>query len=56
MPAGYEQDVSERLQRWREAQRKALGITEIENIPNMSEEQISAVKRRHKPGTGKGQR
>ena len=53
---GYEQSVSERLQRWREAQRKALGITEVKNIPNMSEEQISAVKRHHKPDTGKGQR
>jgi hypothetical protein len=36
------------LDMWREAQRKALGITKIENIPAMSEEQIQAMKRKIK--------
>jgi putative ATPase len=51
--SGYELETSQRLARWREAQRKALGITETENIPDMSEEQIRAVKRRHHPDGGK---
>jgi hypothetical protein len=33
---------------WREAQRKALGITTVENIPAMSEEQILEMKRKIK--------
>jgi len=46
---GYEQDVSSRLERWRVAQRQALGITETEEIPDLTEETILAIKRRHKP-------
>ncbi len=45
---GYESQVSARLEMWREAQRKALGITEVKNIPDMSEEQIIEMKRRIK--------
>lgn len=45
---GYEAQVTERLEMWREAQRKALGITEIKNIPAMSEEQIQEMKRKIK--------
>lgn len=43
---GYESQVNARLEMWREAQRKALGITEIKNIPDMSEEQIIEMKRK----------
>ncbi len=45
---GYEAQVTARLEMWREAQRKALGITDIKNIPDMSEEQIMEMKRRIK--------
>jgi len=45
---GYESQVTARLEMWREAQRKALGITKVENIPNMSEEQIQEMKRKIK--------
>jgi len=45
---GYESQVTTRLEMWREAQRKALGITKVENIPNMSEEQIQEMKRKIK--------
>jgi putative ATPase len=46
---GYEVEVSERLARWREAQRKALGITSTEEIPELSQESILEIKRKHKP-------
>ncbi len=46
---GYEAEVDERLARWREAQRKALGITETETIPDLTEPVIQDIKRRHKP-------
>jgi putative ATPase len=45
---GYESQVTARLEMWREAQRKALGITKVENIPAMSEEQIQEMKRKIK--------
>ncbi|NOH02511.1 MAG: AAA family ATPase [Chloroflexi bacterium] len=45
---GYEAQVTARLDMWREAQRKALGITKVENIPAMSEEQIQEMKRKIK--------
>ena len=45
---GYESQVKSRLEMWREAQRKALGITEVINIPDMSEEQIVEMKRKIK--------
>lgn len=43
---GYEAQVSARLEMWREAQRNALGITQVENLPAMSEEQIQDMKRK----------
>ena len=52
---GYEQAVSDRLERWRAAQRKALGITETEEIPDLSEESILEIKRRHKPTGAKSE-
>ncbi|HEU0292947.1 MAG TPA: AAA family ATPase, partial [Anaerolineales bacterium] len=45
---GYETQVATRLDMWREAQRQALGITRVENIPAMNEEQIQEMKRRIK--------
>ncbi len=45
---GYEAQVTARLELWREAQRKALGITKVENIPAMSESQILEMKRKIK--------
>jgi putative ATPase len=46
---GYEQKVDDRLQAWREAQRKALGITETETLPDLDDQQVQEIKRRHKP-------
>ena len=38
--------MTARLEMWREAQRKALGITKVENVPAISEEQILEMKRK----------
>jgi putative ATPase len=46
---GYEAQVVERLARWREAQRQALGITQVENIPDLPEQTIQEIKHKHKP-------
>ncbi len=45
---GYEAQVKARLERWREAQRKALNIQREERLPDMSEEQILEMKRKIK--------
>ena len=45
---GYEVQVEERLERWREAQRKALGISKSVTIPELSEDQIKSIKQKHK--------
>ncbi|MEW6288003.1 MAG: AAA family ATPase [Chloroflexota bacterium] len=45
---GYEAQVAARLERWREAQRKALGIEKVINIPELSEEKIQEMKRKIK--------
>jgi putative ATPase len=45
---GYESQVTARLEMWRDAQRKALGITKVENVPAMTEEQIQEMKRKIK--------
>jgi putative ATPase len=45
---GYESQVTARLEMWREAQRQALGITKVDNVPAMSEEQIQEMKRKIK--------
>jgi putative ATPase len=44
---GYETQVGERLIRWREAQRKALGIQKEEHLPDLSEEKIKEIKSKH---------
>ena len=45
---GYETEVSERLERWRVAQRKALGIDKAETLPELTEDTITNIKRKHK--------
>ena len=45
---GYESQVAQRLEMWREAQRKALGIERREDVPDLSEETIQEMKRRIK--------
>ncbi len=45
---GYELEISDRLSRWRNAQRKALGITRLEEIPDLTQEQIDEMKRKIK--------
>jgi putative ATPase len=51
---GYEQQVAERLERWRRAQRAALGITAAAEVPDLSEEEIKDIKQRHKATGAKG--
>ncbi len=45
---GYEAQVVSRLEQWREAQRKALGVTDVKNLPDLSEEKIQEMKRKIK--------
>jgi len=45
---GYEKAVKARLEMWREAQRRALGIERREDIPDLSAEQIQEMKRKIK--------
>ncbi len=45
---GYEPQVAARLEMWREAQRKALGIERREDVPALSEEKIQEMKRKIK--------
>ena len=45
---GYEADVSARLNAWREAQRKALGIEAFAFAPELDEDKIRGMKRSNK--------
>jgi putative ATPase len=45
---GYESQVVARLEMWREAQRKALGIERREDVPELSEDAIKDLKRQLK--------
>jgi len=45
---GYESTVADRLDRWRAAQRAALGIKQTELLPDLSEDEINEVKQKHK--------
>ncbi|RPI30520.1 MAG: AAA family ATPase, partial [Chloroflexota bacterium] len=47
---GYESEVALRLQSWREAQRKALGITQTTDVPELSQATIEDIKHKHKAG------
>ncbi len=46
---GYEAQVMERLERWRRAQREALGISQTQEIPELSHDTIQEIKRKHQP-------
>jgi putative ATPase len=46
---GYEAEVVDRLARWREAQRKALGIAKTHEIPDLPQATIDEIKHKHKP-------
>ena len=46
---GYEAEVVDRLARWREAQRKALGISRVTEIPDLPQATIDEIKHKHKP-------
>ena len=46
---GYEAQVVERLERWRQAQRLALGIEDSHTLPELPEETIKDIKGKHKP-------
>ena len=45
---GNEVAIADRLSHWREAQRQALGITRLEEIPDLTQEQIDEMKRKIK--------
>ncbi len=45
---GYEGEVVERLERWRAAQRKALGITDTEVLPELDQDTIKDLKTKHR--------
>lgn len=47
---GYEAEVADRLERWRLAQREALGVEKAETLPELSPEQINQIKGQHKSG------
>jgi putative ATPase len=48
---GYEAQVQARLESWREAQRRALEITQTQTLPELSEAEIKDIKHKHKPTT-----
>ncbi|MBI5714887.1 MAG: AAA family ATPase [Chloroflexi bacterium] len=43
---GYEQAVQDRLARWREAQRKALNIESTTQLPDLSVNEVNAIKQK----------
>ncbi|MCZ7553791.1 MAG: AAA family ATPase [Anaerolineae bacterium UTCFX2] len=45
---GYEAQVGERLRRWRQAQRAALGIARNETLAELDEAEIKDIKSKHK--------
>ena len=44
---GYEQAVTDRLERWRNAQRRALELEEYVEVPDLPEPEIQTLKRQH---------
>ncbi|MBN2386649.1 MAG: AAA family ATPase [Anaerolineales bacterium] len=46
---GYEEQARTRLELWREAQRKALGIERREDVPDLTQAEIDIIKQRIKP-------
>jgi putative ATPase len=47
---GYEAQVIDRLEKWREAQRRALNIKQKKELPELDQEEIQDIKHKHKPG------
>ena len=45
---GYEAQARDRLERWRQAQRLALKIERHEEVPDLTQEEIDAIKRKIK--------
>ena len=45
---GYEAQVTARLEMWREAQRKALGIERREDVPELPQEEINHFEKKYK--------
>ncbi len=48
---GYEAQVQKRLESWREAQRRALEISQTQTLPELSESEIKDIKHKHKSTT-----
>jgi len=48
---GHELEIKERLERWREAQRLALGIESTQDIPDLPQDTIQEIKHKHKPSS-----
>ncbi|NIN63210.1 MAG: hypothetical protein GTO63_00535, partial [Anaerolineae bacterium] len=44
---GYEAQIEDRLARWRAAQRKALGIEETEEPPDLPEVEVARIRGLH---------
>jgi putative ATPase len=51
---GYEAAVADRLERWRQAQRQALGIETTRHAPELSEAEVLELKRTRARGPGSG--
>jgi putative ATPase len=49
---GYEKQVQDRIERWRLAQREALQIEKHVELPDLSEEEITDIKRHHRRDSG----
>jgi putative ATPase len=49
---GYEAEAKARLEAWRAAQERALGIEQTHVLPEMAEEEVLAIKRRHSRDRG----
>jgi putative ATPase len=49
---GYEKQVQDRIDRWRRAQREALQIDKMVELPDLSEDQIIDIKRHHQRDSG----
>ena len=49
---GYEKQVAARLERWRQAQRRALELEDYVEVPELSEPEIQAIKRHHSRDRG----
>jgi putative ATPase len=49
---GYEAQVQDRLDRWRRAQREALGIEKTVDLPELSEKEVETIRRHHRRDRG----